>query len=93
MAYHYLLSQKSNNMARLARQMEEERRQLDERRRQADISSQRRAQLSSIHGNSSTGRTPQTRRRSRLDGIPEADREHMTRNLESSFMTFAPAAM
>ena len=40
MAYHYLLSQKSHNMARLAREMEEERRRLDERRRQADISSQ-----------------------------------------------------
>ena len=85
MAYHYLLSQKSNNMARLAREMEEERRRLDERKRLADLSSQRRAQFSAI--NSSTGRTPQ-RRKSRLDGIPEADRAHMTRNLESSFMTF-----
>ena len=72
-------------MARLAREMEEERRRLDERKRLADLSSQRRAQFSAI--NSSTGRTPQ-RRKSRLDGIPEADRAHMTRNLESSFMTF-----
>ena len=71
MAYHYLLSQKGNNIARLAREMEEERRRLDERRRQADISSQRRAQLSAIHGNSSTGRTPHERHRSRLDGIPD----------------------
>lgn len=51
MAYHYLLSKKNQEMAA-------ERAALDERRRLADLSSQRRAELSAIHNARSTGRTP-----------------------------------
>ena len=68
--------------------MEEARRRLDERKRRADISSLRRAELSSIHA--STTHTPHrqgSRHASRLAGVPDAERSHMTRNLESSFMS------
>ena len=56
-AYHYLLSKKNADMTRRMREMEEERQRLEERKRLADISSQRRVELSAIHGANSTGRT------------------------------------
>ena len=89
-AYHYLLSKKNTEMTRRLQLMEEERQQLDERKRLADISSQRRAELSAIHGANSTGRTPHRsthRAATRLTRVSDADRSEMTKNLESSFMS------
>ena len=86
MAYHYLLSKKNTEITRKFQEMEAERANLDRRKRVADLSSQRRAELSVVHGANSTGRTPQ-RHGSRLNRVSDATRSEMTRNLESSFMT------
>ena len=70
--------------------MEEQRQQLDERKRLADLSSQRRAELSAVHGPNSTGRTPHRAAHitaSRLHRVTDADRSEMMRSLESSFMS------
>ena len=70
-------------------EMEIEREWLDDRKHIFDASSLRRAAMSATQG--STGRTPNqanTRTASRLHRVNEEDRSNMTRNLESSFMTF-----
>jgi hypothetical protein len=81
MAYHHLLRNTHE-------QLQETRQRLDERKRLADASSLRWAQLSST--NYSSAHTPaprQPRFWSRVNLMPEASRQEISKSLDSSFMT------
>ena len=77
LAYHYLLSKKNTEITRKFQEMEAERDSLGRRKCADDLSSQRRAELSVVHGANSTGRTPQ-RHGSRLNRVSDAARSEMT---------------
>jgi hypothetical protein len=80
-AYQYKLS-------RARRELEKLQQKLDERRAAADASSDRRANLS-VHSRNSADshRDHRGRARSRMAGIPEAERENLVQSLDMSFMS------
>ena len=62
--------------------------QLDARKVAADASSERRAQLSAISGNSANNMGHHGRARSRMAGIPEGERgAHLIQDLDMSFIS------
>jgi hypothetical protein len=75
MAYHHILQQEHTRQTKLQADLEA-------RKEHADASSQRRAQLSSLH--SSSARTP--KQRSRLQNMHENERRELSTSLDSSFM-------
>ncbi|KAK1691986.1 hypothetical protein QYE76_008683 [Lolium multiflorum] len=80
-AYQYRL-------ARAARELEKQTAELNRRKEAASASSRRRADLS--RQSRTTGdshREARNRARSRLQHIPEAEREHLVQNLDMSFMS------
>ena len=80
-AYQYML-------ARTAREIEKQTAELNRRKEAASASSRRRADLSGqsrVSGDSH--REARNRGRSRLQHIPEAEREHLVQNLDMSFMS------
>ena len=80
-AYHYKL-------ARIRRELEKQKNELDRRQEAASASSRRRADLSRQSGTSGDNhRAARNRARSRLQDIPEADRENLVQNLDMSFMS------
>ena len=80
-AYQYKLS-------RARRELEKLQEKLDARRAAADASSERRANLSAHSRNSADNQSNHRgRARSRMAGIPEAERENLVQNLDMSFMS------
>jgi hypothetical protein len=80
-AYQYKL-------ARARRELEKQKIELDKRQEAASASSRRRAALSRQSGTSgSSHREARNRARSRLNNIPEAERENLVQNLDMSFMS------
>ena len=84
MAYHKILDMQRQRLLR-------QQRELDERKRRADESSLRRAELSSIGGSSSHANGQHHKSRSRINNIPERERQEATRDLGNSFMTIDSA--
>jgi predicted nucleic acid-binding Zn-ribbon protein len=80
-AYQYRL-------ARVSRELEKQTAALNRRQEAASASSRRRADLSRQSGNSGDShREARRRARSRLQNIPEAERENLVQNLDMSFMS------
>lgn len=81
-AYQYKLSHARRELQKLQDK-------LDARKAAADVSSDRRANLSAHSGNSTNNhRDHRGRARSRMAGIPEAERgEHLIQDLDMSFMS------
>ncbi|KAK1616450.1 hypothetical protein QYE76_021967 [Lolium multiflorum] len=80
-AYQYRL-------ARAARELEKQTAELNRRKEAASASSRRRADLSRQSRTSGDShREARNRARSRLQHIPEAEREHLVQNLDMSFMS------
>jgi hypothetical protein len=80
-AYQYRL-------ARTRRELEKQKIALDRRQEAASASSRRRAEQSRQSGTSgSNQRGARNRARSRLNNIPEAERENLVQNLDMSFMS------
>jgi hypothetical protein len=80
-AYQYRL-------ARAGRELEKQTEVLNKRREAASASSRRRADLSRHSGTSGDShREARNRARSRLQNIPEAERENLVQNLDMSFMS------
>jgi hypothetical protein len=80
-AYQYRL-------ARTRRELEKQKIELDRRQEEASASSRRRAELSRHSGTSGDShREARRRARSRLQNIPEAERETLIQNLDMSFMS------
>ncbi|KAK1616164.1 hypothetical protein QYE76_021681 [Lolium multiflorum] len=80
-AYQYRL-------ARAARELEKQTAELNRRKEAASASSRRRADLSRQSRTSGDShREARNRGRSRLQHIPEAEREHLVQNLDMSFMS------
>ena len=80
-AYQYRL-------ARVARELEKQTAELNRRKEAASASSRRRADLSRQSRTSGDShREARNRARSRLQHIPEAEREHLVQNLDMSFMS------
>ncbi|KAK1643586.1 hypothetical protein QYE76_061391 [Lolium multiflorum] len=80
-AYQYKL-------AHAGRELEKQRIELEKRRAAASASSRRRAELSRQSGTSGDNhRDARNRGRSRMQNIPEGEREHLIQNLDMSFMS------
>jgi hypothetical protein len=81
-AYQYRL-------ARARRELEKQKVELDRRKAAASESSRRRAELSRQSGTSGgdSHRAARNRARSRLQHIPEAEKENLVQNLDMSFMS------
>ncbi|KAK1664818.1 hypothetical protein QYE76_052977 [Lolium multiflorum] len=80
-AYQYRL-------ARKGRELEKQTAELERRRAATSVSSRRRAELSRHSGTSGDNhRDGRNRARSRLQNIPEADRENLIQNLDMSFVS------
>ena len=78
-------------IARSRRELEKMQRKLDERKATADASSERRANLSRhTRTSGDSHRDSRARARSRLAGIPEAERENLIQNLDMSFAVRLP---
>ena len=85
-AYHSILER---NRVRLAK----ERAELDRRRREADLSSERRADLSSLGSIGSKSNQHRGKYRPRIPRLSERDAADITSNLSNSFMTMDTAGI